>query len=280
MIERRIKINRYNLTNEYGIGYTSNTNEPFYFDLEDYNKIKEYTWSARHDVREGRDNRKYYIETFYHFTENGKKKQKRIHLHHLVLDIDDKNLKTKVLIDHKNRICYDCRKANLQVTNLRVNNINKPKQKTNTSGIIGVEFLKRQQKWKSRINPTQDRRETVYLGNSKEEAIIARLAAEYKYYKNDAPQRHLFEQYGITEEFVDNYPQRIIKHENNTSGITGVYKVPNGWIAKISIDKKPREIGRFKTKREAVICRLEAEKKYYKEHLWQKHLWKEYGMVE
>ena len=38
--------NIYDLSNEYGIGYTSNTKEPFYFDLEDYDKVKEYCWSA------------------------------------------------------------------------------------------------------------------------------------------------------------------------------------------------------------------------------------------
>lgn len=271
-------MNKYDLSGEYGVGYTSNTNEPFYFDLEDYDKIKQYTWSARHDVRKGRDSEKYYIESHFRYTVNGKDKQKRIHLHHLVLDIDDINLTKKVLVDHKNRVAFDCRKENLQIANLRINNINKPKQKSNTSGIIGVGFSKRQRKWISRINPTKDIREVVYLGNSKEEAIIARLVAEYKYYKLDAPQRHLFEKYGITEKFVKEYPDRIIKRENNTSGVTGVYKTPSGWIAKINIDKKNKEIGRFKTKEEAVLCRLKAEKEYYNQSLWQKHLWKEYGI--
>ena len=36
------KYNQYDLSGEYGIGWTSNTNEEFYFDLEDYNKIKNY----------------------------------------------------------------------------------------------------------------------------------------------------------------------------------------------------------------------------------------------
>ena len=37
------KGNKYDLSGDYGVGYTYK-NEPFYFDLEDYNKIKEYTW--------------------------------------------------------------------------------------------------------------------------------------------------------------------------------------------------------------------------------------------
>lgn len=36
--------NIYNLSGEYGIGWTSNTNKEFYFDLEDYDKIKDYCW--------------------------------------------------------------------------------------------------------------------------------------------------------------------------------------------------------------------------------------------
>lgn len=43
------KYNQYDLSGEYGIGYTSNTNAEginyFYFDLEDYDKIKKYCWS-------------------------------------------------------------------------------------------------------------------------------------------------------------------------------------------------------------------------------------------
>ena len=37
------KYNTYDLTGEFGIGYTSK-NEKFYFDLEDYDKIKDYCW--------------------------------------------------------------------------------------------------------------------------------------------------------------------------------------------------------------------------------------------
>ena len=36
------KYNTYDLTREYGIGYTTNTEEEFYFDLEDYDLIKKY----------------------------------------------------------------------------------------------------------------------------------------------------------------------------------------------------------------------------------------------
>ena len=37
------KYNTYDLSGEYGIGYTSK-GEEFWFDLNDYNKIKDYCW--------------------------------------------------------------------------------------------------------------------------------------------------------------------------------------------------------------------------------------------
>lgn len=39
------KFNTFVLNNDYGIGYTTNTNKPFYFDLEDYDKIKDICWN-------------------------------------------------------------------------------------------------------------------------------------------------------------------------------------------------------------------------------------------
>ena len=37
------RYNKYNLDNEYGIGYTSQGKE-FWFDIEDYERIKQYCW--------------------------------------------------------------------------------------------------------------------------------------------------------------------------------------------------------------------------------------------
>ena len=37
------RYNRYDLSGDYGVGYTSK-GEEFYFDLEDYDKIKDYCW--------------------------------------------------------------------------------------------------------------------------------------------------------------------------------------------------------------------------------------------
>lgn len=42
------KFNTYDLSGKYGVGYTSK-GEEFYFDLEDYDKIKEYCWYINGD---------------------------------------------------------------------------------------------------------------------------------------------------------------------------------------------------------------------------------------
>lgn len=69
--------------------------------------------------------------------------------------------------------------------------------KSNTSGIAGVSYYKSNNKWKSYI---YNDGKVISLGYyfDKEDAIRARLEAEAKYYGEYAPQRYLFEQYGIT----------------------------------------------------------------------------------
>lgn len=171
------KVNRYDLSGEYGIGWTSNTNEEFYFDLEDYDKIKNICWSANKSSGD-------YVRIYG----------------------EDCTTNTWMSLaqficgnwmDHVNRNTFDNRKKNLRPCSPHQNSCNKSKQSNNTSGIIGVCFEKDRRKWKASISiDKKDKR----LGSfdTKEDAIKARLEAEAKYYGEFAPQRHLFEEYGIT----------------------------------------------------------------------------------
>lgn len=95
------KCNQYDLSGEYGIGYTSNTDEEFYFDLEDFPIISEYTWS----VFDGK------ICT-YTYTNN---KKQKIQLPRLILGVEDKNIVVKYI----NWDTYDNRKKNLKTTRNR-----------------------------------------------------------------------------------------------------------------------------------------------------------------
>lgn len=173
------KENKYDLSGQYGIGWTSNTNQEFYFDLDDYDKIKDYCWNE-HILTHG-----------YHALE--------------AKDYDSKKIiRMQWLIkgkyyDHINRNPLDNRKDNLRQASKNENNQNHKRFINNTSGFSGVNWHKKQNKWHARITVNNKR---IHLGyfNTKYEAIIARLQAELKYYgKEFAPQRHLFEEYGVLD---------------------------------------------------------------------------------
>lgn len=68
--------------------------------------------------------------------------------------------------------------------------------KNNTSGITGVHYDKKRNKWCAQI---MINRKGIFLGyyNNKDDAIKSRLTAEQKYFGRFAPQRDLFEKYSI-----------------------------------------------------------------------------------
>ena len=170
------KINHYDLSGEYGSGYTFK-GEEFYFYLQDYDKIKDYCWYI---------NNRGYVTTGIHKPNN---KHATIFLHILI-----KGKKDGYVIDHCNRKKNDCRKKNLRYASPTENSYNITTPKNNSSGFIGV--AKRKNKYRSRIKVNG---KIINLGtySNLEDAIIARLKAEKEYFGDFAPQKHLFEQYGI-----------------------------------------------------------------------------------
>lgn len=161
--ERR-KLNSYNLTGDYGIGYTYK-NEPFYFDLEDYDKIKNYVWKYNPD--------KYVIAT--QWINN---KPHMIRMHRFILDEKD----SKVQIDHNDHVPYNNRKNNLRKCPHNKNSMNHKKRTDNTSGVTGVYWDKEREKWLVAININKKMK---YIGRflGFDEAVQARKDAEKKYYK-------------------------------------------------------------------------------------------------
>lgn len=157
VLTKKRKLNNYDLTKEYGIGYTSNSNHKFYFDLEDYEKIKNYTW---HSNKIGKS---IYI-----------RESSGIYLHDIIMDIQ-----LGEVVDHINHNPYDCRKQELRKCSIEENDFNKkPKNKYNCNGIV-----ERNGRWGAQI---QYKRHNYWLGtfSTKEEAIKARKDAEEKYYGN------------------------------------------------------------------------------------------------
>jgi hypothetical protein len=166
------KYNKYDLSGEYGIGWTSK-GEEFYFDLEDYDKIKDYCW-YKYTHKSGYSQLRTSDGTVMHQLVSGKKYQ-----------------------DHINRNAFDNRKSNLRDASRSQNNMNRGTNKNNKSGITGVyKHSKDKNCWCSciRINGKQTH---LYYGTSFEEAVKARLQAEKEYYGEFAPQQHLYKQYGI-----------------------------------------------------------------------------------
>lgn len=175
------KTNRYDLTGNYGIGWTSNTDEEFYFDLEDYDKIKDICWNARLDDTN-------YKSLVGVDTDNGK----NVKFSQIVF-VSTKGFQC----DHIDRNPLNNRKNNLRPATNSENSRNRNRLSSNTSGITGVTFNKKQNRWVARINDNVNHRISVGSFINKEDAIIARLKAEKMYYGEFAPQRHLFEQYNI-----------------------------------------------------------------------------------
>ena len=180
------KYNKYDLSGEYGIGYTFK-NEQFYFDLEDYDLIKDYCWHI--------GNRGYVMCTIpsVKTTENPKTKYDLL-FHRLVMNCEKQN----VDVDHINGISTrnDNRKYNLRVCQHHENMRNRARCSNNKSGVMGVCFDNRNEVWKAFITCEKTR---YNLGSfiKKDDAIVARLKAEKELFGEFSGQQHLYEKYNI-----------------------------------------------------------------------------------
>ena len=172
------KTNKYDLSGEYGILWSTNTNEEIYFDLEDASNILQYCWNVSPQG--------------YAVTNINKK---RMSMHKLL------GCKR---YDHINRNKLDNRKQNLRYCTEQENNMNKSMPSTNTTGVMGVTYRDNMGKFQAQLGLNG---KCIYLGIyiNKDDAIKARLTAEARYFKEFAPQKHLFEKYGIITQQNDLY---------------------------------------------------------------------------
>ncbi len=149
--------NNYNLSGEYGIGYTSK-GEEFYFDLEDYDKIKNYCWSINNDG---------YVVCM----------NENIQMHRFLLNIENKDIE----VDHINHRTNDNRKCKLRLTTHSENCMNRKFPTNTASGVTGVTWCENIGKWRVRIGVNNKR---ITLGYYTElgEAIMVRKKAENEYF--------------------------------------------------------------------------------------------------
>lgn len=97
-------------------------------------------------------------------------------LHRMIMDCPE-----DMMIDHINHDKLNNSRNNLRICTNQQNNMNKGKQKNNKSGIIGVHWDKKSEKWKATIRLNG---KPIYLGrfDDLEEASQARKDAEIKYF--------------------------------------------------------------------------------------------------
>jgi hypothetical protein len=155
------KYNKYDLTGEFGIGYTFK-NEPFYFDLEDFGLIKDYCWCI--------------IEDEYVVTNDIDSYKKLIWMHRLVMNCPD-----DMEVDHEFHNNWDNRKKYLRIVTRSQNCINRGLKSVNTSGITGVSWHNKNEKWVAYI---QINGKQTYLGSFDDfnEAVQMRKEAELEYF--------------------------------------------------------------------------------------------------
>ena len=170
MMSERKAYNTYDLSGEYGIGYDNNERY-FYFDLEDYDLIKDYYWLV--------NNADGYVEA--RTSQQGKKR--KIKLHRLIMGVVDEDWK-RVQVDHIHGkdSRFDNRKSNLRTATISQNGMNVGVRPNNTSGVTGVNWQKNRNKWRARIRINQ---KDIHLGEFEEfqDAVNARKEAEQKYFR-------------------------------------------------------------------------------------------------
>ena len=155
--------NIYDLSGNFGVGYTTK-NEQFYFDLEDYDKIKDYTWSKTSSG---------YLIAYIKGSNN-----QYVYMHRLIVGLDNCD---DYDVDHSNHNTCDNQKENLRICTHQNNIMNSKLSKNNKSGITGVRLDSSMNKWIAQITFEC---KTIYLGtyDNFEDAVKARKEAEEKYF--------------------------------------------------------------------------------------------------
>lgn len=160
--------NKFNLNDEYGVLFETNTGKEVRFDLENADKILQYTW----------------WEDEYGYP---------------AAKVNGKTIRMHVLLGYKWCDHIDRNKKNNRISNLRSctpkeNTRNRTKQKGCSSKYIGV--CKDKNRWRAYI-AVDGEKQSLGSYDTEEDALISRLKAEKEYFKEFAPQKYLFENYNI-----------------------------------------------------------------------------------
>lgn len=173
---KKFKRNKYEECDNFYKIFLIDSDEFFICDKDDFNKFYAESCFCK-------DGRGYIIC-------NGKK------FHRLIMNIDD----LKYDVDHINGNPLDNRKDNLRVCEHKQNSKNKAINKNNTSGIVGVYWNKRCNKWVAEIKKDYKKICLGYFDDIRN-AAEARRKAEIKY----------FGEYSIQKSRNGNYTPRTLE---------------------------------------------------------------------
>lgn len=154
--------NTYDISGDFGIGLTTK-GEEFYFDLEDYEKIKNFTWCI---------NTQGYVITW------DSRIQKFAYMHRVVTGLSRNN---KYVVDHINHINHDNRKEELRICTHAENSRNCKLSKNNTSGVTGVIWNSVICKWVAQIMVDYKYTSLDYFENF-DDAVKCRKNAEKEFF--------------------------------------------------------------------------------------------------
>lgn len=169
--------NEYYIEDDIVIGKSSNTDDEFFVDLCDFDKIKDISWSVRVNsvgMKElcgwsPKDKKTTRMHTFLGFAN----------------------------YDHIDRNELNNCRSNLRPATIQEQIWNRSKAKGTTSNVVGVSYDAKSGKWVAALSYNYKR---VFRKrfDTEEEAILARLKVESEYIPLEfAPNRHLYEKYGI-----------------------------------------------------------------------------------
>ena len=181
---RERKFNKYELDGEYGIGYTINHNMPFYFDLEDYQKIEDYKQS---------DSKGKYIVSV---DEDGR----MVQMQKVIMTSRENWHNLSIQIDHIDHNGFDNRKSNLRICNASQNNSNKTTRADNKSGFSGV------------IQVEKKQRQRVYI--EKNGKVHWNGSFKYEDYTLAVRKRIILEKLYFKEFFYKDH-QKVLDYINN-----------------------------------------------------------------
>lgn len=148
---------------DYGKCKASNCNEWFYFDMSDYNIIKDYCW---HVSLTGKR------RTYHCLHSKDKETGSTLIMHRLLGYFDPDHNDGNPLNNRRYNLINRTRSENTQNCKLHCNN---------TSGTCGVSWNKKRGKWESYIQ-INGKKKNLGLYTNKDDAIAARIQAEIQHY--------------------------------------------------------------------------------------------------